>query len=412
MGNTAATAEHRASVVEAPPAVDRAPAAPTPAPAPPAHSPVAHSVPAARASRPGFPVRRIVLSLVVTAALGFGGHAGWQWWTEGRFLETTDDAYVRADITILAAKVAGYLDAVTVTDNQTVAAGDVIARIDDGDLRLALQLSRDKVDTQRSTVARIGRQMEAADAAVARAAADLDSARAERDRSAADYDRQQRLAQADYASRARLDEARAGRDRALAAVRSAEAALAEARANVDVLAAQRMEAERLIGELDTQVRRAERDLSFTVIRAPFAGVIGNKAVEAGTYVQPGQRLAALVPLDSVHIDANFKETQIANMRPGQTVRITVDAFPDRPITGRVVSVAPASGSVFSLLPPENATGNFTKIVQRVPVRVAIPGALAREGRLRPGLSAEVSVDTRGGDPGAPAVAAADGGRAG
>ncbi len=131
-----------------------------------------------------------------------------------------------------------------------------------------------------------------------------------------------------------------------------------------------------------------------MIREPFDGVVGNKAVEAGAYVAPGTRVAALVPLQSVRIDANFKETQVERMRPGQTVTVTVDAFPDHPIAGVVESFSPASGSVFSLLPPDNATGNFTKIVQRLPVRVKVPLAVAREGFLRPGLSAVVRVDTR------------------
>ena len=147
-------------------------------------------------------------------------------------------------------------------------------------------------------------------------------------------------------------------------------------------------------ELQTAVDKAERDLSFTEIRAPVDGVIGNKAVEVGTYVQPGARLAALVPLTSVHVDANFKETQLASLKPGQKVHIEVDAFPDTDIVGTVESVSPASGAVFSLLPPENATGNFTKIVQRVPVRVAVSPDVAQKGLLRPGLSVVVDVDTR------------------
>jgi membrane fusion protein, multidrug efflux system len=146
--------------------------------------------------------------------------------------------------------------------------------------------------------------------------------------------------------------------------------------------------------LETAQAKAERDLSFAVIRAPFDGVIGNRAVQAGDYVQPGQRLASLVPLDDAYIDANFKETQLARLKPGQTARISVDALPDRTFAGVVVSFAPASGSVFSLLPPDNATGNFTKIVQRVAVRIRVPAEVAREGVLRPGMSVVVSVDTR------------------
>ena len=144
----------------------------------------------------------------------------------------------------------------------------------------------------------------------------------------------------------------------------------------------------------TAVDRARRDLDFTVIRAPFDGVVGNKAVEAGAYVGPGTRVAALVPLQSVRIDANFKETQVERMRPGQPVTVTVDAYPDREIHAVVESFSPASGSVFSLLPPDNATGNFTKIVQRVPVRIRLSGAAIAEGLIRPGMSVVADVDTR------------------
>jgi membrane fusion protein (multidrug efflux system) len=339
------------------------------------------------------PLRKLFLLGVLAAALIGGGYQGWQWWTVGRFFVSTDDAYVQADISILAAKIPGYLEAVPVVNGQSVAKGDVIAKLDDGDYRLALQAARDKLATQRSTIVRIGRQAEAAEAQTAQAAAQVDASRADAVRADADYRRATQM-QADYVAKSRLDQAKADRDRTEAAVKASEAALLAARANVDVLKAQRQEAESLAAELTTAVDRARRDLDFTVIRAPFDGVVGNKAVEAGAYVAPGTRVAALVPLQSVRIDANFKETQVERMRPGQAVIVTVDAYPDHPIRGTVESFSPASGSVFSLLPPDNATGNFTKIVQRLPVRVKVPASVAREGLLRPGLSAVVRVDTR------------------
>jgi membrane fusion protein, multidrug efflux system len=342
-------------------------------------------------------LKKPVLLTLLAGALAFGAYEGHGWWTSGRFAVSTDDAYVQADITTLSAKVSGYVESVAVTNNQSVRAGDLIARIDPGDYRLALQAAQDKLATQQSTILRIGRQEEAARASVAQAAAQVDAARADAARATADYGRQLELARSDFASKARFDQAKADRDRTEAAVKSAQAALAAAEANVDVLGAQKGEAERVAAELATAVERAKRDLSFTEIRAPVDGVIGNKAVEVGTYVQPGARLAALVPLTSVHVDANFKETQLAALTPGQRVHIEVDAFPDRDIVGTVESVSPASGSVFSLLPAENATGNFTKIVQRVPVRIVVAPEVAEEGLLRPGLSVVVSVDRR--DPG-------------
>lgn len=361
------------------------PASPEPVPQEPPAAPE-------KASKP---LRKLLVLVVLAAALAYGGYRGYEWWTVGRFFVSTDDAYVQADITVLAAKVSGYIASVEVTNNQSVRAGDVVARIDDGDYRLAVQTARDKLGTQDATIARIGRQAEAARASAAQAAAQIDAAKADLVRASGDYARQLQLAQSAFASKARLEQSKSERDRADASVKSAEAALAAANANVDVLAAQRTEAERVAVELRTAAEKAERDLSFTTIRAPIDGVIGNKAAEIGTFVQPGTRLAALVPLASVHVDANFKETQLARLQPGQPVRVEVDALPGREIVGTVESVSPASGSVFSLLPPENATGNFTKIVQRVPVRVRLPSDLVEQGLLRPGMSVVAAVDTRG-----------------
>lgn len=349
----------------------------------------------AAAAKPRRPFRRAVLAALLCAGLGGGAYEGWQWWTVGRFFVSTDDAYVQADISVLAAKVSGYLESVPVVNGQAVKRGDVIARLDDGDYRLAVTAAQNKLATQESTIARIGRQAEAAQAQVMQSAAQVDAARADAVRAGADYGRATQM-QADYVAKSRLDQAKADRDRTEAAVKSAEAAVVAARANVDVLRAQKREAESLAAELRTAVDRAKRDLDFAVIRAPFDGVVGNKAVEAGAYVSPGSRIAALVPLKSVRIDANFKETQLGRVRPGQEVHIHVDAYPDRDIVGTVESLSPASGSVFSLLPPDNATGNFTKIVQRLPVRVHVPEDVAREGLLRPGLSVVVRVDTREG----------------
>src|SRR5262249_49504841 len=190
------------------------------------------------------------------------------------------------------------------------------------------------------------------------------------------------------------EQALANRDQAIAAIQSSQAAIDSAEANVEVLKAQQQEAQRTLDELRTALAKAERDLSFTVVRAPIDGVVGNRAVQTGDFVQTGTRLASLVPLDDVYIDANFKETQLARLRPGQPVDVSVDALPGRTIEGKVASLSPASGAVFSLLPPDNATGNFTKIVQRLPVRIAVPATIASEQLLRPGMSVVVSVNTK------------------
>ncbi|MCJ2033754.1 HlyD family secretion protein [Methylobacterium sp. J-068] len=381
----------RADPVDAHPARIAAPASP---------APVARRAPAliepAPAEPPGKPrrVRKVVLTALLAAALGGGAYKAHAWWTVGRFFVSTDDAYVQADISVLAAKVPGYLASVPIVNGQAVRKGDVIALIEDGDYRLAEQAAHDKLVTQQAAIARIGRQVEAAQAQMLQASAQIDASKADAVRAAADYARQQQLEKVDFVAKARIEQARADRDRTDAAVKGAEASLVAMRANVEVLRAQGKEAEGLAAELRTAEARAARDVAFSTIRAPFDGVVGNKAVEAGAYVQPGSRIAALVPLESVRVDANFKETQVERMHPGQRVHIAVDAYPDRDIVGEVESLSPASGSVFSLLPPDNATGNFTKIVQRLPVRVHVPVDVAREGILRPGLSVTVRVDTR------------------
>jgi membrane fusion protein (multidrug efflux system) len=347
--------------------------------------------PAAPRGRRG---RKLAIAALAVALTGAAGGYGYHYWTVGRFMVSTDDAYVRAHNTTLAAKVAGYVASVNVRDNVHVHAGDEIARIDDGDFRLAVDAARGKVATQQASVDRIGRQIVAQQANVDQAKAQLTSAKAAAKQAELEFARQQALATKQYASRQALEQAQANRDQASAAVHSAEAAVEAAAANVDVLKAQQQEARRTLAELQTALAKAERDLSFTVIRAPVDGVIGNRAVETGDFVQVGQRLASLVPLDDVYIDANFKETQLARLHVGQPVAISVDALPDHAIEGTVASVAPASGAVFSLLPPDNATGNFTKIVQRIPVRIEVPADVAWRRVLRPGMSVVVSVDTK------------------
>ena len=361
-----------------------------------------------RDDKPGrrFGLRKLaMIGAAVLLALAAGWY-GYGWWTVGRFTVSTDDAYVRAYNTTVAAKVAGYVANIQAEENAYVRAGDVIATIDNGDFQLAADAARDKVATQQATVDRISRQVTAQLASVAQAKAQLVSAQAGAKRAQLELDRQQALAERQYASRQTLEQAESNRDQSVAAVQNAQAAIDAAQANVDVLKAQQQEAMRAVDELRTALAKAERDLSFTVIRAPIDGVVGNRGVQTGDFVQTGQRIASVVPLDEVYIDANFKETQVAKLRPGQKVSVAVDAMPDRPIEGTVASLSPASGAVFSLLPPDNATGNFTKIVQRLPVRISVPLDVASKNLLRPGMSVTVSINTRQ-DPGAaPPLAAA------
>jgi membrane fusion protein (multidrug efflux system) len=334
-----------------------------------------------------------MIAAAVAVAIAGGGAFGAHWWLNGRYVVSTDDAYVRAHNTTLASKVSGYVDSIPIEDNQRVRAGEVIATIDNGDYRIAADAAGDKVATEQATVDRIGHQVVAQGANIDQAKAQLLSAQALAKRTQLELDRQQALAVQKFASQQALEQAQANRDQAAAAVQSAQSSIDAAVANRDVLKAQQQEAARTLDELRTALAKAERDLSFTVIRAPVDGVFSNRAVQTGDYVQTGQRIASLVPLDDVYIDANFKETQLARLHPGQPVSINVDALPGHAIAGQVASLSPASGAVFSLLPPDNATGNFTKIVQRLPVRIEVPADVTAQRLLRPGMSVVVSVNT-------------------
>ncbi len=348
--------------------------------------------------------KKIIIGVGAVAALGLI-YAGVYYMTVGRYMISTDDAYVRANNTTLGARVSGHIAAVGVGDNVRVAAGTVVFRIDDGDYRIAVDNARARIATQEATIARIARQATAQESAVEQAKAQLASADAATKRAEADFARQETLTARGFASKATFDVSQAGRDQAVAAVQGAQATLDAAQAQVAVVKAQQAEAEAQLRELHAALAKALRDLSFTVVRAPVDGIFANRIVNVGDFVQPGQRLANVVPLDEVYIDANYKETQLGRLKPGQPVKITVDAVSGRTINGVVDSVAPASGSVFTLLPPDNATGNFTKVVQRVPVRIRVPASVARENLLRPGMSVITTVNTKPSPDGVDPVAA-------
>jgi membrane fusion protein (multidrug efflux system) len=357
----------------------------------PAAAPVA-AVPAA----PKSGKRKLVLigigSLLALAAAAYGVH----YVLVGRFFVSTDDAYVRANNTMLGARVSGHVAAILPGDNVLVRTGDVIFRIDDGDYRIAVDAARTKIATQQATIDRIGRQVTALESAVEQAKAQLASADAALKRAGLDFERQQALSTKGFASRATYEVSEAGRDQGMAAVKSAQAAYDAARDNVEVTKAQQAEARALLAELQTSLAKAERDLDFTSVRAPVDGTFSNRLVNTGDFVVMGQRLGNVVPLNDVFIDANFKETQLKRIRPGQPVTISVDAYGHRKFAGVVDSISPAAGSVFTLLPPDNATGNFTKIVQRLPVRVRVPKDVAKQNLLRAGMSVYATVDTSNG----------------
>ncbi|MBB3233261.1 HlyD family secretion protein [Phyllobacterium endophyticum] len=377
---------------------------PAPGPALKAEAPAKPDTPvqpeapqAGAADAPATPKRsrkRFILPVLVIAAIGAGAWYGYEYWTTGRFMISTDDAYIQGDITAIAPKVTGYIDTINVVANQRVKAGDPLVTLDKGDYTIAEEQAEAQIATQKLTLDRINAQIVAAKASLQQAQASKLNAQAVLTNAQAASIRAKQLHATSFASQSQLDDATAALDQAKANIASADAQIAAAVANVGVLEAQYKEAEGSIRSLQLAKDKAARDLGFTVIRAPVDGVVGNLAAKKGDLVSPGQRLAALVPVNALYIDANYKETQLRDIVVGQKVHIAVDALSGDEFEGTVASIAPASGAVFSLLPPENATGNFTKVVQRVPVRIALPADALTSGKLQAGLSVIVDVDTR------------------
>jgi len=394
--------DQAARILRPEPEADEGPAVTAPSPAArrtaevPDQDKAAATPSEAKTAAPKSGRRRFVL-MSVGAVLALAAAAyGVNYVLVGRFMVGTDDAYVRANNTTLGARVSGHIAAILPGDNVAVKAGDVIFRIDDGDYKIAVNAARSKIATQQATIDRIGRQVSAQQSAVEQAKAQMSSAEAASNRAQLDFERQQALSTKGFASRATSEVSQAGRDQGTAAVQAAQAAFDAARDNVEVTKAQQNEARAQLEELQTALAKAERDLDFTSVRAPVDGIFSNRMVNTGDFIQAGQRLGNVVPLNDVYIDANFKETQLRRLKPGQPVSIELDADSSRAIEGTVESLAPAAGSVFTLLPPDNATGNFTKIVQRVPVRLRVPADVAKENLLRAGMSVYVRVNTKPG----------------
>ncbi|MCF3639716.1 HlyD family secretion protein [Rhizobium sp. TRM95111] len=339
-------------------------------------------------------VRRFVLPVIVTALLAGGAWYGYEWWTNGRFMISTDDAYIEGDIAAISPKVSGYVAVVNVVANQQVKAGDPLVTLDNGDYRLAKEQAEAQIATQKLSLDRLDAQIEGARASLAQSEAQKVAMQAAVRGAEVAEKRAKDLNAKEVGTAASLDSARVALDQANANLVGADANIVAAKANIAVLEAQRREAESTVRSLELSRDKAARDLGFTVLKAPYDGVIGNVSVQVGDLVSAGQRLAALVPVRDLYVEANFKETQIANLMPGSKVHLHVDAYEEDDIVGTVASIAPASGSVFSLLPAENATGNFTKVTQRVPVRIAIPQEALDSGKLRAGLSVVVDVDSR------------------
>ena len=339
-------------------------------------------------------MRKALLLLLPLILLALGAAAGWYWWTEWRFLQSTDDAYVQSDISLISPKIEGYIKEVNVEENQPVAGGDILFVIEDRDFAAKVAQAEAAVATEEAAVDTFDSRLDLQRAMIDQAKAEVTAAEAEKARTERDFQRYKQLAASDYASRQRFETAQADDEKAAAALTQKRAAVTAALGTLRVLRAQRDEEKAKREQVRAALKLARIDLERTTIRAPVAGIAGNRAGQVGQYVKPGTQLLSLVPLPKVYVTANFKETQLTRMRVGQKAEISIDAYPDRPLKGRIESFAPASGAQFSLLPPDNATGNFTKIVQRVPVRIAVPADASLAGLLRPGLSVTVTVDTR------------------
>ena len=331
------------------------------------------------------------LSLAAGVAVAvWGAH----WWTVGRFIESTDDAYVGADITAISPKVSGYITQVAVTDNQVVHAGDLLAQIDDRDYRAALQKAEGAVAAQQALLANLDANEHLQRAVIDQAHAGIDAAQAENVRARDDQARYRDLSSRAAVSVESAQRADAVFKTARADAEKAQAAFAAAQRQLDVITTQKQQARAALMQAEAERQLAQLNLGYTTLRAPVDGSIGNRRVRLGAFVEAGSPLLAVVPSRGLWIDANFKEDQLAHMKPGQPVTIRADVLPGREFHGRLGSLAPATGAQFSVLPPENATGNFTKIVQRVPVRVLLDEHDATLGELRPGLSVTADIDTQ------------------
>jgi membrane fusion protein (multidrug efflux system) len=350
--------------------------------------------------RPGLPrglrlgLGRVLLAGAVLAATAFGARYASDWWTVGRFVESTDDAYVGGEVTVIAPKVAGFIETVAVTDNQPVHAGDLLVRLDDRDYRAALARAEAAVAGARAKLANLEALRRLQGQLIAQAEAEIDGAQAEVVRSGYDVTRYRQLAADRFASAQRQQQADADHRKAQADAARARAAGAAAGLQLDVIDSEKQQAEAALAQAVADRDLAKLALGYTELRAPIDGTVGNRSARAGAYAPVGAQLIAIVPAQGLWVDANFKESQLARMRPGMAATVRADILPGEVFAGHVESLAPATGAQFSVLPAENATGNFTKIVQRVPVRIRLDGDGGLLGRLRPGLSVTVAVDQR------------------
>jgi membrane fusion protein (multidrug efflux system) len=339
-------------------------------------------------------IRKLLMVGAAVAALLGAADYGWNYWTVGQYLVSTDDAYVKADSTTIAPKVSGYLREVLVGDNERVTTGQVLARIDQRDFIVALDQAKADVAAANAAIsskqAQLGVQRAAIDAA--KATVDVDSAAVTF--AAQENKRYSTLATTGYGSVQNAQQAQARNASAEASVTRDAANLVSAQKQLDLLHAEIVQANAALARAQAVQNQAQLNLEYTSILAPIDGVVGNRTLRTGQFVQAGTQLMAVVPVAGAYVVANFKETQLTDVREGQAVDIAVDMFPGQSVHGRVDSIAPASGQEFALLPPDNATGNFTKVVQRIPVKIALTREDGSPVELRPGMSVIPTIETK------------------
>ena len=338
--------------------------------------------------------KSLALAGLALAIAGGGIGYGHYWWKEGRFVESTDDAYVGGNVTAVSPHVAGFVAQILVGDNEFVHAGQVLIRLDDRDYEARLAHAEAVVQNQTAALAHLRAKYALQQSLIEEAEADLAAKRATAGFARADAVRYRALAISTFGSLQTYQKAFAEDQKSAAGVRSGEASRDAAKRRLAVVETEIAKTRASLAEAGADLRTARLDLGYTKIRSPIDGYVGNRAAQIGAYATVGTPLLAIVPAHGLWVDANFKEDQLAHMRPSQSAAIAADVLPGHHFTGRVLSVAPATGAVFSVIPPENATGNFTKIVQRVPVRIAVDAGGRDLGLLRPGLSTTVRVDTR------------------
>ena len=346
----------------------------------------------------GVRIRRPSKNLLLSALALLAGLAaaayGYRWWTDGRFFESTDDAYVGGNVTPVAPHVAGFVAEIMVGDNRHIRAGQLLIRLDPRDFRAALGHARAVVAERGAALEGLEAKYVLQQAMVRQAEANLNAKAAEAKFAAEDAVRYRTLARTTFGTVQNAQRTAALDESAQSAAAAAQAGLAAARQQLTVLQDEIAEARAGLGQAEADLETARLNLGYTEIRSPIDGYLGNRNAQVGAYVASGAYLVSVIPARGLWVDANFKEDQLARMKPGQKAAVVADVLPGKVFHGHVLSLAPGTGAVFSVIPPENATGNFTKIVQRVPVRIALDDGDARLGRLRPGLSATVSVDTR------------------